>query len=243
MSFLDDLGAPPGLTGLPDYLDTSDDPFGTADFLQLQDPADILGFSGSLQATKDADAKRAAETLRQKNIQKAIDSVSATFAGYDDPYFQRVGADYTANQRPQLEDQYENARRSLLTQLSGGPGVGSSVGAKSLADLTERYYGGKDTIAAGAEDAMTRARDSISGLRRAFTEQARGGASIGDIGAQSVAALRDATAPPDYSPLADLFNTGAQQVAGNIYKDKQSYTGAPLTFGSGGSTSGTVVGG
>jgi len=207
---------------------------------ELIDPLDLTGKKAREAGRKERTRLRTAEGTRQRNIESAVDRINATFAGYDEPYFQRVGQDVTAAQTPQLEGQFETARRNLLSQLSRGPGVTSSAGIRSLSDLTEKFLGGQTTIAQQAEEAQRKARESISGLQRSFTEQARGGA---DIGGERVAEeLRLATQPPEFNPLADIFQEGAGLAATDIRARKQGFKGLPLTFNAGAdSSSGTIV--
>lgn len=188
-----------------------------------------------------AEAMRRAEAERQAKIQAALTKINQTFGAYDDGYYGQIQDDYLASAMPQLDDQYNQARRQLVLSLKGnGPGIASSYGARQMAGLKKQYYGQQAGVRDKALSYADQVRANLQKARQGLTDQARGGSGIENIGEMAAREAENAATPPAYDPLADVFAAYTGTVANNAAAQRAGYRGAdtPLVFSnSGGSSS------
>lgn len=184
-----------------------------------------------------------AEEQRQQRIRDAVTKIGQVFGAYDDDYYGGIKKDYLNYATPQLDDQYNQARRQLILSLKGGPGTASSYGAKSMADLKRRYYTQRAGLQENALSFADQVRSNISKAKQGLTDQARTGSGIDKIGEMAAREAQNAATPPSYDPIADVFSAFTGTVANDAAARAGGYRGAeiPLVFSSGGGSSGGSV--
>lgn len=129
--------------------------------------------------------------------------------GYNDQYFDTIADAYLNYYRPQLEEQYERARRNVtLNSPSRGSGY-----LRNLGDLDTDYQ--RESVALGerAQGERMRAKQDVESNRSQLIRAAEAGSAPDVVAQQAVEASKFLRQPPAYSPLGDLFQRTAATVA------------------------------
>lgn len=159
------------------------------------------------------DDSRAIEQARQARVNQGMQSIDSTFAQFNPEYYQGYENSAYALTQPDIERQYRDAVRQTTYALARGGNVRSSAGSHAYSDLEE---------ARGR--ALLEARDnarSKADRRRADVETTRGNLvsqlnATADPSAAAQAAINQSqllSAPPVYSPIANVFSNLTAQVA------------------------------
>lgn len=164
-----------------------------------------------LQRSNAARLPRLRENKRQQDIEGAVGKIERTFGKYDEPYYEKVKSDYLGYATPQVQDQYEQARRQLTFNLARGPGAASSVGAKAIGGLQSTLQKARADIGQKASDVVRRTRSNVSALKGSLIDQAYGGEGLEQLGQIASEQVANASAIPGYSPIGDIFGIISNQ--------------------------------
>lgn len=140
-------------------------------------------------------AQRAEEytTGRNMRINEVTGNINQAYAGFDDGYFDQFAKDYISYYQPQVQQQYDDARKRLTFKFARQGGTQSSAAADEFARLTESRKAQQARIADQAANAVQSFRDDIDTQRRTLLGDALSATNIGpevlpegvqDVGAQ-----------------------------------------------------------
>jgi hypothetical protein len=107
---------------------------------------------GSKGGDSGKDARRA-EAERQAAIQAGTAQVNKAFGTFTDDYFGGLQDDYTSYYTPQLEEQFNKARKNLILNNPGGSATSSF--AQRMSELEKQYREQQGVISGQAVDAAT----------------------------------------------------------------------------------------
>lgn len=164
-----------------------------------------------------AEIARQQQLEREGRIREGRTKIDETFAPFNDDYFGGIQTDYTDYYKPQLEDQYEQARRQLILNLSKSGNGQSTAGARALGGLSETYGKNQGLIADRSEQARNDLRARVEAARQDLYGQNASSADPSSVASAAVAQAGNLRAPQAYSPLGDVFasllNNSANVVA------------------------------
>lgn len=174
---------------------------------------------------------REEEAKRQARITQGQSSIDSSFAGYDDNFYHNYQNDYSNYYTPQLDDQYDKARKRLTLDLAKTGNLTSSAGATQMGDLKGAYDHRMTGIQGEAMDAVNNLRGNVDNAKSSLYADNRNAADPGN--AASMAAARATSLRPGTptSPLADTFadffnNVGnAAGASGGFGKASPNQTG------------------
>src|SRR3546814_8539380 len=95
---------------------------------------------GKTPKDNSAEIARQQEEARQQRIRDGQSAIDTNFAQFNDPYFDDYRQDYMAYYQPQLDRQYQNARRKSVLGLHSTGNLSSSAGAGKLGDLRSEEH-------------------------------------------------------------------------------------------------------
>jgi len=182
-------------------------------------------FSPSIPADNSAEIARKQEQERQDRIDAGRSRIDETFAKFDDPYFKQVEDNYTGYYMPQLEDQYQEARRKKVLGLSRSGNLNSGSGARQLSDLFGAYEDNRSLVGNSALDAANRARSDVEGSRSDLYSQNRSAADPSAAQSSALARAGTLTPPQSYSPLGDMFSKFIDNGATAVQAERAGYNG------------------
>jgi hypothetical protein len=172
-----------------------------------------------------AEIARQEEEARQAKIRTGRASIDKNFGQFNDPYFKKVGADYSGAYMPDLEDQYSHARKKLILSLARSGNLNASAGAKQMGNLDESYQKNRVLISDRALAAEKAARANVEGARSELYSQLSASADPSAAATSAAARVAALSAPPVYSPLGDLFANFLNSTSNAVAAERAGYPG------------------
>lgn len=169
-----------------------------------------MGDGGSNKAEKEAKkatkAAAAAEAKRKADIETGRQTIDTEFAKFDDPYFQQVGDAYNDYYVPQLDDQFEEARKQLIYDFARRGNLASSAYGDKSADVATERDRQKVRIGSQAQDRISQAKSDVEQNRSDLYALNQAAADPEAI--RSATASRAASIQPTQglSPLENVFS-------------------------------------
>lgn len=180
-------------------------------------------------AEKAAAEARAAEQRRQAAITEGAGSISGIFNQFDDNFYNKRSQDYINYAQPELDRQYQNQQRDLITNLARSGNLNSSLRGDLLAELQRQYDTGKLQIADTANKYAQDARASVEAQRASLLESNSQLADPGLVTAKANAAATSLGTNPTYASLGELI----ANLATNLSASPAKTAAAGSTSGSG----------
>ena len=160
---------------------------------------------GKNAASREAKRAREAEEARQARVREGTAAINDTFGQFDDNYFSGIEKSFIDYARPQIDNQFNDAREQLTFALARNGTLDSSMRGENTADLQRDY----DLQLQDATDqARGFASEARNNVERARAELITNLQVTGDATGAANAARNRASAlatPPSYSPLGQLF--------------------------------------
>ncbi|MBB3980093.1 hypothetical protein GGQ64_005340 [Rhizobium azooxidifex] len=177
------------------------------------------------------------EMERQYLLDLGKTAIDKRFTKFDDKYFSDYRDDYTGYYNPQVTDQFNKTGDKLVATLADRGMLDSSVGNASRADLSKEYSTAKTNIANEALDASNKLRSSVEQSKSNLYSINEASADPMSVNAQAQGAATTLVAPPQYSPLGQIFASALtpfqNYVQASSSAPTRSYTSNYSTKGSG----------
>jgi hypothetical protein len=191
---------------------------------------------------------RAQEEERRGRINAGTQQVNQTFERFGPEYFRGIGESFRGFYRPQLEDQYGEAKRQTTFRYAGNPN--SSAANRGNANLTTDYNRNLQSLESNAFDAEARAKGEVEQRRASLLNLLEAGSGIENVASQANAIAQQQIGRPTFEPLGDLFGKYANTLGNYSRAQGQGYAPVPfyqnqVDFLRGGRSSGSqrVIGG
>lgn len=203
-------------------------------------------FSQKMPQDNSAAEARQQEQERQDRIRAGQGQIDAAFAQYDEPFYSTASQNYLDYYNPQLDDQYDKARRDVAFGLARSGLSESTAAADKYAELDKAKGTAAQQIAGGASDYAQGLRNKVESSKSSLYDLNTSAADPTAISSRLSAATQDLSAPTTFSPLGEVFasflNQGANALnfAGRGYDVLGAGLG-PTAPGYGGSRGGYVV--
>lgn len=175
-----------------------------------------------------AEQARRREQERQRKIEQGRGRIDSAFSDFGDEYYAGLKDDYTGYYMPKIEDQYNDARESLVFDLSRSGNLQSSAGATQLAELDEAFAKQQAAYQDKAEGFVSDAKGNVQNAQHQLYTQLSQSADPAAAARASAARAEQLSAPPEFSPIGDLFGKFAQQGSNTIAAERAGYKGAGL---------------
>lgn len=182
-----------------------------ADFAKLNSVADTRY---KTYLTRDPNAQfQAREVMRQGDIGLGQVYIDKAFKQFNPAYFDRYKSDYTGYYNPQLDQQYDTASGKLRAALRDR-GIGqSTVGADAHGDLATEHVRARTNIGNEAQDAANKLRGTVEQAKTDLYGLNQQAADPKGANTRAVAQASAIIAPPQYSPLGQVFASALQPFA------------------------------
>lgn len=197
-------------------------------------------FGGKQPQDQSAAIARQQAQEREARIGEGKQKIDEAFSIFDPAYFDRFKNDYLSYYNPQVDEQFDDARKNLRYGLFRSGMQDSTPGQQKFGDLIEDYGNRRREVASKALEATNAIRSSVESNKGDLYQQ---NVAASDPSLASISATGRAGAlstPPAFSPLANLFaggiNAGASYMAGRNKALPRGYENA-FSPKSGGSSS------
>jgi hypothetical protein len=152
-----------------------------------------------------AEIARQQEAERQSRIQQGQSAIDNAFSNYNDDFYNQYQQDYLGYYKPQLEDQYADARKRLTLQLAKSGNLTSSTGANQFADLSKYYNTQQTGITNQALEAMKRFQGDVDSRKSSLYAENRASADPGNSASLAASAAQALQPSQPTQPLANTF--------------------------------------
>jgi len=163
-----------------------------------------------------AAASRQMEIDRQNRIKEGIAAVQNAFKGFDQGFYDKQRANYTAWAQPQINRQYDTQLDQLRYGIARTGLGGSSVAAKAKGDLSQQLSDANMNMAQAARDYMQRSQNQVEAARQDLIAQATATADPQLVANNAISRAQMNTAGPAFTPLGSLFNVASPIVANDL---------------------------
>ena len=158
------------------------------------------------KAAKKASKQAAAEeAARKAAIERGRLKIDETFNQFDEPYFQDVGKSVTDYYNPQLDDQYENARKQLIYNFARKGTLDSSAAGETNADARKEYDRQRVRICSQAQDRVSQSKSDVERNRSDLYALNLAAADPNAISSASASRAASIQPAQNLSPLENVF--------------------------------------
>lgn len=190
--------------------------------------------SGKKAAKREAQQARGDEQARQTRVRDGTERVNQTFSQFNDDFYGGRRDAYIGYARPQLDDQFADARNKLAFHLARSGLTDSSVRAQKEAELQSMYDTHSRSIADRGEQMATDARGGVEDARANLIRTL---SSTGDADAAANQAISRASAlsqPKAFDPLGQLFSDFTATLGTQAAMERaEAYGGPKARFNTG----------
>lgn len=181
------------------------------------------------------------ESVRQNNVNLGKANIDTNFKQFDDKYYDTYKSTYQGNYVPQVDEQYKTAVGKMMTQLAKRGMDRSSVGVARQGELADDYVKAKTTIASEADTAANTLRSNVEASKSNLYALNSSSADPAAAAAQAAGQAKTLVAPPQYSPIGDVFASALQpfnsmQSAQNNTSTRSPYASPYKASGKGSAT-------
>lgn len=162
-----------------------------------------------------AEIARQQEAQRQARILQGQQGIDQAFAGFDDNFFGGYQQQYSDYYDPQLNDQFNDARKRLTLQLAQTGNLTGSTGATQQANLQKYFDQQKMSVSNQSIEAAKKLRGDIDARKSQLYADNRAAADPGSAAAAAASAAQYLQPGAPSSPLADVFGDFFAQL-GNV---------------------------
>jgi hypothetical protein len=203
-----------------------------------------LKLDGGAKAARQAAAEtRAAEDTRQVEVNDGRARIDSTFSRFDDGFYAGRERAYSDYYTPQLDEQYNDALKSLTFALADAGLLNSSVAAGRTGDLERDYARRRQEITSNAKGLANQTRGDVETARGELVQQLSATGDAQGVGNSAVSRAATLAAQPSFSPLAQVFqNTVAGIGAAQAAQGAGTTRRGTSMFSTTGAGSGRVVG-
>lgn len=145
------------------------------------------------------------EVMRQHDVNLGRIGIDKAFNQFGDNYYDKYKSDFTGYYTPQLDEQFAKATDKTTASLADRGMLESSVGANTFADLSKKNAEARTNISNEALDAANKLRGNVENAKSSLYSLNEASANPQAVNAQAVGQATALVAPPQYSPLGEVF--------------------------------------
>lgn len=175
-----------------------------------------------------AAAARSREAYRENAINDGVNNIRGVFTQFDDPFFAQRRQAYLDYAKPQLEDQYADARKQLTFSLDRSGALDSSARTQKEAELSKLYGSNSRAVSDAAIGYENTARNNVADAESGLINNVAQSGNANAASQQAVSRAASLSQPDVYSPLGQLFSGFTSALSTQAALEKAGvYTNAP----------------
>lgn len=157
------------------------------------------------------------ERQRQSRIRQGMGDIDRNFAGFNQNFYDKAAADYTAATTPGMFKDYQTTKNNLTYSLARNGILNGSAATQRNQSLTGELAKNESVIANNAMDRANQVRGQVNTQKSQLVQQLESSADPAAINAQSTAAASQLRAPSAIQPLGNLFADWSQMYLSNKF--------------------------
>lgn len=164
------------------------------------------GGSNAAGQAAEAEARAREEAAaRERKITRGQQNIDKAFEQYNDAYYDDYAANIEGYQRPDLDQQFTDARGKATASLASRGMLESTAGAQGLGRIGKVYADNAALIANQAQDAANALRGNVENQKSNLYALNRASADPKGINAQAIGAATALAAPAAVTPIGAIF--------------------------------------
>lgn len=173
------------------------------------------GAADQARAQREAEAtrQRQLEEERQARIGEGRSKIDENFGQFDDNFYNQRNQAYVDYASPELDKQYKDSMRTLVSALARSGNLQSSTRAEKFADLDEQYKQRKLDITNTGRDYSNEAKNAVERSRAELITQNESLADPNAISGNALARSQSLAQLPTFSPLGSILTDATQGLA------------------------------
>lgn len=172
-------------------------------------------------AADEAKRARREEAQRQARIRGGTDSVNQIFGdSFSDDFFGGIRTDFTDYAMPEVDRQYNDASKELAYALTRAGTLDSSARAESEAELLRQKEDAVRGVGNQALDYENKARTDVESARADLIRTLSATGDVDGAVSDALSRARTSTYVPSFSPIGQLFTTGAGALAQQMNEER-----------------------
>lgn len=161
----------------------------------------------------EAARQRQLEEERQTRIGEGRSKIDQNFGQFNDDFYTQRNQAYVDYASPELDKQYKDSMRSLVSALARSGNLQSSTRAEKFANLDEQYKQRKLDITNTGRDYSNQAKDAVERSRAELITQNESLADPNAISGNALARSQSLAQLPSFSPLGNMLTDATQGLA------------------------------
>lgn len=161
----------------------------------------------------EAARQRQLEEERQTRIGQGRSTIDENFGQFNDDFYTQRNQAYVDYASPELDKQYKDSMRSLVSALARSGNLQSSTRAEKFADLDEQFKQRKLDITNTGRDYSNQAKDAVERSRAELITQNESLADPNAISGNALARSQSLATLPSFSPLGSMLTDATQGLA------------------------------
>lgn len=157
--------------------------------------------------------QRRREAARQAAIASGRTQIDEALSGFDDDFYAGRKQAYLDYATPQVDDQYEDARKQLTLALSRSGQLQSGTAVNRFTDLKKDYKARLLDIANNARQVATDARRNVEQTRSDLYTNLAASADPASAANAALARAETLEARPQFSPIGNVFQNATAGLA------------------------------
>ena len=149
---------------------------------------------------------QAAEDQRQQRITTGTGEIDRAFSGFTPAFYDERNRAYTNYALPQLSEQYQQARNTLITNLANRGLLNTSMQGRQMSALQRQTEQGRQTIAEAGRAQAQDLQRQVEGSRGQLIGQLYQSADPANARQQAISTASSFQQPSVFAPLANMFS-------------------------------------
>lgn len=158
---------------------------------------------------------RANEQARQQRIAQGMQSLDASFAGFNPDFYAKRRQDYINYAMPQLAEQSQTTQKQLNYQLANAGLRHSSVAGEQQSAFNQERARQQQAIVDAAFGQSNDLQKQVQGQKSQLVAQLQATGDPTSVANQAIGVAQNYSAPNVYQPLTGLFNNFANLYLAN----------------------------
>ncbi len=205
----------------------------------------IFGGGGGARAAEKLQQQQAdeatADAQKKANaLQVGMGNINTAFSGFDDNYFSGLAKNYTDYAMPQLQDQYDLAKKDITYSLARKGDLASTTAGDQQALLDKQNARNIVGVEGAGADVANQARRDVQANKQDVISQLNTTYDAGSANDMALSAAKSLAVPKSFSPIGQLFtNVSALAAQSKLASDGST----PGVYPYGGNTGAQIYGG
>ena len=161
-------------------------------------------FGGS-SGPDPSEIARQSEERRAARIREGTAGINEQFERFTPEFFGGIEQDALNFFNPQVDEQFFDTRERLVKNLARSGNLSGSVGARRTGELTEARSKERANVADKARSFGLNAKADVESNRAALIQNLAASSDPFAAAQAASASAQSLTAPPEFSPVGDLF--------------------------------------